>query len=82
MQHFPVNIPVSRNALENLNLKIEMIMYKANKDKTISIEKRQMGVMLFHIKVLVFIIELLTGTAGPGHGSKMSEIRCNFTTVG
>ena len=48
-----MNIPVSRNALKNFNLKIEMIMYKANKDKTISIEKRQMGVMLFHIKVLV-----------------------------
>ena len=52
VKHFPVNIPVSRTALKNFNLKIEMIMYKANKDKSISIDKRQMGVMLFHLKVI------------------------------
>lgn len=51
VKHLPINIPLTKNALKNVNLKIEMIMYKANKDKTITIDKRQMGVMLFHVKV-------------------------------
>ena len=52
MKHFPVNIPVTKSNIKNINLKIEMIMYKANKDSSVGVEKRQMGVMLFHLKVI------------------------------
>ena len=51
MKHFPVCIPVTKSAFKNFNLKIEMVMYKAHKDKSLGIDKRQMGVMLFHLKV-------------------------------
>lgn len=50
VKHFPINLPISRATLKSYNLKLEMIMYKASKDNTITIEKRQMGVMLFHLR--------------------------------
>lgn len=58
VKHFPINVPISMSALKSCNLKIEMIMYKSNRDRTITIEKRQMGVMLFHLKVNYQILTL------------------------
>jgi len=53
VKHFPVHIPINKSNLNGTNLKIEMVMYKSSKDKNIGIEKRQMGVMLFHLKDIV-----------------------------